>query len=179
MRFNIPNILTLVRISLAPVFVVAFYIPVQWNYVLATVIFVVAALTDMLDGYFARRLGQVSPFGAFLDPVADKLMVAVALVLLVERYPSLWLVLPAIVIIGREITVSALREWMAEVGSAGKVSVSVPGKVKTVLQMVALSCLIWGHSLYTIGLVLLYCAVLLTLWSMWQYLRNAWPDMRA
>ena len=122
---NIPNSLTLLRIALIPVFVVIFYLPFEWARIVAAVVFVLAAITDALDGYLARRLGQTSRLGAFLDPVADKLMVAVVLVLLVQAHPSIWLALPAAIIIGREITISALREWMAEGGERQRVAVAV------------------------------------------------------
>jgi len=180
---NLPNILTLSRIVLIPVFIIFFYLPVAWHYLAACVIFVLAAITDGLDGYYARKLGQTSALGAFLDPVADKLMVAVVLVLLVEDEPSIWLALPAAVIIGREITISALREWMAELGESRKVAVSGYGKLKTICQMVALGFLIYHNNLfgipiYTIGIVLLYIASILTLWSMFLYLQAAWPQIR-
>lgn len=180
---NLPNILTLFRIGLIPVFVLVFYLPFDWSNEAACTIFVAAATTDWLDGYLARRLQQVSKLGAFLDPVADKLMVAVALVLLVERHPGLLMTLPAAVIIGREITVSALREWMAELGASSKVAVSVYGKVKTIAQMVALPLLIYGEPLrgmpvYGLGLILLYVAAALTLISMCQYLASAWPKLK-
>ncbi|MEE9575650.1 MAG: CDP-diacylglycerol--glycerol-3-phosphate 3-phosphatidyltransferase, partial [Gammaproteobacteria bacterium] len=129
---NLPNALTLSRIILIPVFVLIFYMPVSWHYTAACMVFVLAAITDGLDGYYARKLGQTSALGAFLDPVADKLMIAVVLVLLVEDEPSIWLALPAAVIIGREITISALREWMAELGESSKVAVSGYGKLKTI-----------------------------------------------
>ena len=179
---TIPTVLTLLRIALIPVFVVAFYLPVTWANVAATAIFVVAGVTDWFDGYLARRLDQASPFGAFLDPVADKLMVAVALVLLVQSHPSAWLAVPAAVIIGREIAVSALREWMAELGERAHVAVSSLGKYKTTAQMVALVLLLYrdpiaGLPVLTIGLVLLYIAAGLTLWSMAVYLRAAWPAL--
>ena len=179
---NVPNSLTLVRIFLIPVFIVAFYLPVGWSHVLATGVFSLAAITDWLDGYLARRLNQTSKLGAFLDPVADKLMIAVVLVLLVQEHPTVWLALPAAVIVGREITVSALREWMAELGARGKVAVSMAGKIKTVTQMVALLLLIFrepllGLPVYQIGLVSLYIAALLTLWSMLQYIILAWPEL--
>ena len=172
---SLPNTLTISRIILLPVFVLLFYLPVAWHYQAAFLVFVLAAVTDCLDGYMARRLGQTSALGAFLDPVADKLMVAVALILLVQDQPSIWLTLPAAVIIGREITVSALREWMAEVGASDKVAVSGYGKLKTICQMVALSLLIFneplfGIPIYRIGIILLYVAALLTLWSMVLYL---------
>jgi len=179
---NLPNILTLSRIVLIPVFVIFFYLPVGWHYLAACVIFILAAITDGLDGYYARKLGQTSALGAFLDPVADKLMIAVVLVLLVEDEPSIWLALPAAVIIGREITISALREWMAELGESSKVAVSGYGKLKTICQMVALGFLVYHNTLfgipiYTIGIVLLYIASILTLWSMFLYMRAAWPQL--
>ncbi|MEX0952147.1 MAG: CDP-diacylglycerol--glycerol-3-phosphate 3-phosphatidyltransferase [Gammaproteobacteria bacterium] len=179
---NIPNSLTLLRIALIPVFVVIFYLPVEWRYLAATLIFALAALTDWLDGYLARRLNQISKLGAFLDPVADKLMVAVVLILLVQRDPNIWLALPAAVIIGREITVSALREWMAELGARSKVAVSILGKIKTTAQMVALLLLtfqesLFGLPIYQIGMVLLYISAILTLISMFQYLHSAWPKL--
>ncbi len=180
---NLPNALTLSRIVLIPVFIIFFYLPVGWHYIAACVIFVLAAITDGLDGYYARKLGQTSALGAFLDPVADKLMIAVILVMLVEDEPSIWLALPAAVIIGREITISALREWMAELGESKKVAVSGYGKLKTICQMVALGFLIFhnplfGIPIYTIGMVLLYVAAILTLWSMYLYLSAAWPQLR-
>ena len=180
---NIPNSLTLLRIAMIPIFVIVFYLPFAWSNVLSCIIFTIAALTDLLDGYLARKLQQISPLGAFLDPVADKLMVAVVLVLLVERDSSLLITLPAAVIIGREITVSALREWMAELGARSKVAVSVYGKIKTIAQMVALGILVFKESLYgipvyAIGMVLLYVAAALTLLSMYQYLTSAWPKLR-
>jgi CDP-diacylglycerol--glycerol-3-phosphate 3-phosphatidyltransferase len=179
---NIPNSLTLIRIFLIPVFVVAFYLPFSWNNLLATAIFSLAALTDLLDGYLARKLGQISKLGAFLDPVADKLMVAVVLVLVVQQHSTIWLALPAAVIIGREITVSALREWMAELGARRKVAVSFIGKFKTVLQMVALILLIYreallGLPMFRLGMIALYIAAILTLVSMVQYLIMAWPEL--
>lgn len=179
---NIPNSLTLLRILLIPVFIAVFYLPFKWHYQLAALFFTLAAVTDLLDGYLARRLGQISKLGAFLDPVADKLMVAIVLVLLVQEHPSIWLTLPAAVIIGREVTVSALREWMAELGARRKVAVSFIGKFKTVTQMIALILLIYHDDLFTlpvyaIGMVALYIAALLTLWSMVQYLYVAWPEL--
>jgi CDP-diacylglycerol--glycerol-3-phosphate 3-phosphatidyltransferase len=180
MNWNIPNILTLLRIILIPVLVVVFYSPGKWSYQISAAIFGIAALTDLLDGYLARRLNQLSPFGAFLDPVADKLMVAVALVLLVQDNPTLWFAVPAAIIIGREIAISALREWMAEIGARTKVAVSIIGKLKTTIQMVAILLLLYkvpvsALSTHTVGLVLLYIAAVLTLWSMVVYLHAAWP----
>ncbi|MGE0486918.1 MAG: CDP-diacylglycerol--glycerol-3-phosphate 3-phosphatidyltransferase [Gammaproteobacteria bacterium] len=180
---NLPNILTLLRIVLIPCFVVCFYLPFEGAAVTAAAVFGLAAITDWLDGYLARRLGQTSPFGAFLDPVADKLMVAVVLVVLLQVRPALWLALPVAIIIGREITVSALREWMAEVGARRKVAVSWLGKWKTALQMVALVLLVLSHApgapewvLWT-GAALLYAGTVMTLWSMCDYLRLAWPEL--
>lgn len=180
---NLPNILTLFRIGLIPVFVVVFYLPFGWNNEAACIVFVVAAITDLLDGFLARKLQQTSRFGAFLDPVADKLMVAVVLVLLVERNPGILLSLAAAVIIGREIAVSALREWMAELGARSKVAVSIYGKIKTIAQMTALPLLIYhdplyGLPVYSLGLALLYVAAVLTLVSMCQYLASAWPKLK-
>lgn len=182
MLFNAPNTLTLLRIVLIPVFVLLFYLPVPWGRMACAVVFLVAAVTDWIDGYLARRLDQTSPFGAFLDPVADKLMVAAALVLLVEADPRPLLSIAALVIIGREITISALREWMAELGSRAKVSVSMVGKIKTVAQMAAIVLLLYrdalfGVEVYMIGLILLYLAAALTLWSMFVYLNAAWPSL--
>jgi CDP-diacylglycerol--glycerol-3-phosphate 3-phosphatidyltransferase len=188
MTFTIPNILTLLRIVAIPVFVVVFYLPVSWAYVAAAALFTLAALTDWLDGYLARKWGQTSVFGAFLDPVADKLIVAAALVLLVEANPTtvsgVWMAIPAAIIIGREIAISALREWMAEIGKRTTVAVSLIGKFKTTAQMVAIILLLYrapvaGLPTVEIGFVLLYAAALLTLWSMIVYLRAAWPLLRA
>jgi CDP-diacylglycerol---glycerol-3-phosphate 3-phosphatidyltransferase len=180
--WNTPNLLTLLRILLIPVFVLVFYLPTVWSPYATALVFSAAAVTDFVDGYLARRWGQTSPLGAFLDPVADKLMVAVALVLLVQADPQVMLVLPAAVIIGREITVSALREWMAEIGARAKVAVSAIGKFKTTAQMISIILLLlrdasFGHWVYYPGLVLLYLAAMLTLWSMWVYLRAAWPAL--
>jgi CDP-diacylglycerol--glycerol-3-phosphate 3-phosphatidyltransferase/cardiolipin synthase len=180
--WNTPNLLTLLRIGLIPVFVGIFYIPAPWAGLACALVFSLAAITDWLDGYLARRWGQTSPLGAFLDPVADKLMVAVALVLLVQADPRAVLALPAAVIIGREIAVSALREWMAELGARAQVAVSMVGKFKTTAQMVAIILLILvatDSPIYDIGMVLLYIAAALTLWSMVLYLRAAWPSLTA
>lgn len=180
MQLNVPTLLTLMRIALIPVFVIIFYLPFSWVNMATAAIFGLAALTDWLDGYLARRLGQTSAFGAFLDPVADKLMVAVALILLVQQHPSMVFTVPAMIIVGREIAVSALREWMAELGNRAQVKVSVIGKFKTIAQMVALLLLLYHDPIgiiptQLIGMVLLYVAALLTLWSMVIYLRAAWP----
>ncbi|MDZ7853151.1 MAG: CDP-diacylglycerol--glycerol-3-phosphate 3-phosphatidyltransferase [Halomonas sp.] len=177
---NIPNLLTLARILFIPLLVVLFYLPFAWSMLLAAALFALAAITDWLDGYLARRWDQSTPFGAFLDPVADKLMVTVALALLIERYDAIWLTLPALVIIGREIVISALREWMAEMGKRGQVAVSWIGKVKTTLQMIALLVLLAfapGTPIALLGVVTLYIAALLTLWSMFLYLKAAWPHL--
>lgn len=180
--WSIPNILTYSRILMIPVFVGLFYLPGEWGHRIAAMVFLFAALTDWLDGYLARRWNQVSPLGAFLDPVADKLMVATALVLLVATDPKPLIAVSAAVIIGREITISALREWMAELGARTKVAVSYIGKVKTATQMTAILLMIYrsdflGLPLYEIGKFLLVVAVLLTLWSMLVYLRAAWPSL--
>ncbi|MBT3472806.1 MAG: CDP-diacylglycerol--glycerol-3-phosphate 3-phosphatidyltransferase, partial [Gammaproteobacteria bacterium] len=180
MQFNIPTILTLLRIILIPFFVVAFYLPMEWGRSAAALIFVLAGVTDWLDGYLARKWDQTSPFGAFLDPVADKLMVAAALLLLVSDMPELTVVVPAIVIIGREIAISALREWMAEMGERAHVAVSMIGKIKTTAQMAAIFLLLYQQPIgpfptQVVGMVLLYVAMVLTLWSMAIYLRAAWP----
>jgi CDP-diacylglycerol--glycerol-3-phosphate 3-phosphatidyltransferase len=177
---TIPNALTMMRILLVPVLVVAFYLPFRNHFPLAAVIFALAAITDWFDGYLARRLGQMTAFGAFLDPVADKLMVAVALVLLVERHDTVLFTLAACVIVGREIVVSALREWMAELGQRTSVAVSYVGKVKTVFQMVAITGLLAINPAADPGwqlilcYIVLYTAAVLTLWSMTVYLKAAW-----
>lgn len=177
---NLPNILTLSRIIMIPVFVVIFYLPVGWSYLVSAAIFALAAATDWLDGYLARKLDQSTPFGAFLDPVADKLMVAVALAVLIEEHSAILLTIPATVIIGREIVISALREWMAEIGSRASVAVSYIGKIKTTAQMCAIVGLLafppgvlWAN----VALALLYIAAILTLWSMGLYLKAAWADL--
>jgi CDP-diacylglycerol--glycerol-3-phosphate 3-phosphatidyltransferase/cardiolipin synthase len=182
-QVNVPILLTWLRIAFIPALMVVYYLPLPWAHALGSALFTLGALTDWLDGYLARRLAQVSAFGAFLDPVADKLMVAVALVLIVEFHPSPFVAVPAAVIIGREITISALREWMAGIGEQTRVKVSGVGKFKTVVQMFSLVLLLYhepilGIAIWELGLVLLYVAVLLTLWSMMVYLRAAWPTLR-
>jgi len=181
---NLPNILTLSRILLIPVFVTVYFLPGDNTYPWAALLFGLAALTDWMDGYLARRLGQTTPFGAFLDPVADKLIVVTALLLLIDSHSSIWLTLPAIVIVGREIVISALREWMAEMNSRGVVAVSWLGRAKTTIQMVAIFLLLANPAepdrpWVLIGYALLYAAVLLTLLSMANYLRAAWPTLIA
>ncbi len=181
---TIPNLLTAFRIALIPVFSGVFFIP-GWGPQASAVLFALASLTDWADGYLARRLGQSSAFGAFLDPVADKLIVCVALVLLVSRDNSLWLVAPACVIIGREIAISALREWLAGTRARSRISVSWLGKFKTLLQLVSLVLLLWAapdssELLYVYGLVLLGVAAAMTLVSMayylWLALRHENPE---
>jgi CDP-diacylglycerol--glycerol-3-phosphate 3-phosphatidyltransferase len=183
MRWTLPNILTWMRIAAIPLVVLAFYAPLHWADPAAGLIFAAAGITDSLDGYLARRLGQISRLGAFLDPVADKLIVATALVLLVSKDPRPAIVLMAAVIIGREIAISALREWMAEVGQRRKVAVSVLGKYKTILQVIGLSMMLYrwdllGLPIYKLGVILTVLAAVLTLFSMVVYLRAAWPDLR-
>jgi len=178
MRLNLPNTLTLIRIAMIPVIVVAFYLPFEWARPACAWIYAAAAITDWFDGYLARKLDQQSSLGAFLDPVADKLIVAVALVLLVSVYNNVFIVISTCVIIGREITISALREWMAEVGKSSKVSVSMLGKIKTTAQMFAIIFLLhrddWiGIPTYPVGFGLLIIAAVLTIVSMVIYLRAA------
>lgn len=165
-----------------PVFVVIYLSPGAWTYLASAALFGLAAFTDWLDGYLARRLNQTTPFGAFLDPVADKLIVVSALVVLIAQHHNMWLTLPGLIIVGREIVISALREWMAEMNSSGAVAVSMLGKVKTTLQMVAIALLLsrppdldsnWVIAAY----VLIYVAAFMTLWSMTVYLKAAWPTL--
>src|SRR5271170_1382384 len=183
-HWNVPNTLTWLRIVMIPGIAILFYLPFKWAHPAAGIGFALAGITDSLDGYYARKLGQTSRLGAFLDPVADKLIVATALVLIVSADPRRsFLVIVAIVIIGREIAVSALREWMAEIGARGRIKVSVWGKYKTIMQIVGLSFLLYrqnlfGLPIYRMGLVLTGIAVVLTLWSMFLYLKLAWPELR-
>ena len=163
-----------------PVLVLAFYLPYPWANDVAVGIFIAAGLTDWADGWIARRYGLTSPFGAFLDPVADKLIVTVALILIVQRHSEILIAVSAAVIVGREITISALREWMAELGERARVKVSRVGKSKTIFQMVAIGFLLFGEALLglpvlAIGRVLLVVAAVLTIWSMVIYLQSAWP----
>ena len=190
--FPIANILTVARIIMIPLVVVLFYMPQPWAKAATGWVFILAAVTDSLDGYLARKLGQTSALGAFLDPVADKLMVAVALILLVSYEPPLLelfvfnphtlITLTATVIVGREITISALREWMAEVGARAKVAVSSIGKLKTIFQMTGLSMMlfredVWFIPAFELGFYCLVAAAALTLWSMIVYLKAAWPEL--
>jgi CDP-diacylglycerol---glycerol-3-phosphate 3-phosphatidyltransferase len=183
MLWNLPNTLTWARIFAIPLIVLLFYAPYPWADPAAGLLFAVAGITDSLDGYFARRLGQISRLGAFLDPVADKLVVTVALVLLVSKDPRWFIVLTAATIIGREITISALREWMAEIGQRRKLAVSQLGKYKTILQIVGLSMMLFrwdlfGIPTYRLGVVLTVVAAVATLVSMIAYLRIAWPELK-
>ena len=183
MLWTVPNALTWMRIFAIPLVVVLFYMPFPWSDPAAGALFAIAGITDTLDGYYARKLGQTSRLGAFLDPVADKLIVAVALVLLVSKDQRLIVVLPAIVIIGREIAISALREWMAEIGQRRKVAVSKLGKLKTILQIVGLSMMlirwdVWFLPTYNLGVILTAIAAVLTVLSAIDYLRAAWPDLK-
>ncbi len=162
-----------------PCFVVAFYLPIKDAGLITAGIFCLAGITDWLDGFLARLLNQTSRFGAFLDPVADKLIVAVALVLLVGEYGKFWVTIPAAIIVSREIAISALREWMAEIGNRTKVSVSYIGKVKTFIQIISIIILLaypadWDIIWVKVGIALMYLAAILTLWSMISYLQAAW-----
>ncbi len=182
-HWNVPNTLTWLRILMIPAILVLFFLPYWWADPAACAAFALAGITDTLDGYYARKLGQTSRLGAFLDPVADKLIVAAALVLIVSKDPRWFVVIAAVVIIGREIAVSALREWMAEIGARGRIKVSNLGKYKTIMQIVGLSLLLFrqdlfGIPVYTLGLLLTAVATVLTLWSMVLYLRLAWPELR-
>lgn len=191
MKLTVPTILTLARIVMIPVLVLVFYLPYKWSNFASAAVFALAALTDWLDGWIARRYNLHSAFGAFLDPVADKLMVAVALFLIVQGHPTPWMALWAGVIVGREIAVSALREWMAEIGQRATVKVAVIGKIKTMAQMFALLCLLYSvvpgvkpapwpdDVIFHVGDWMLAAAALLTLWSGVQYLIAAWPALMA
>jgi CDP-diacylglycerol---glycerol-3-phosphate 3-phosphatidyltransferase len=177
---TLANQLTLLRILLIPLFVGAFYLPFSWAHLATALIFSLAAITDWADGYVARKYNQFTPFGAFLDPVADKLMVAIALLLLVTlHHDSAWFVVAAAIIVGREIIISALREWMAELGQRASVAVSFIGKIKTTLQMIAIIVLLSNIQIFqVIGFIALAGAAALTLWSMVLYLKAAAPYMR-
>lgn len=194
--FNWPNVLTLVRISVIPLLVIFFYLPVWWGHLAAATVFAIASITDWLDGYLARYLKQLTKLGAFLDPVADKLMVSIALVLIVAEptfqfvtvtsevvsIPTAVITIPAAIIVAREIIVSALREWMAEIGKRANVAVSSLGKVKTAVQMLALVFLLYCDntthaSLVFMAYLLLYVAAVLTIWSMFIYLKAAWSQL--
>ncbi len=187
MPLTIPNILTVARIIAIPVFIIAYFLSTDQRNTVAVAIFVLAALTDWLDGFLARKLKEVSPFGAFLDPVADKLIVCTALVLLVSDdnvsdqvlFQSIFTI-SVIIIVGREVSVVALREWMAEMGQRANIATSYLSKGKTFLQMLAIVLLLYGQSIHEFptlvaGELLLYIAAALTIWTMFLYLRNAWP----
>jgi len=181
-KLTSPNLLTLLRIALIPVIVLVFFLPYAWSPPVTCAIFALAGVTDWLDGYLARRFNESSAFGRFLDPVADKLMVATTLLLLLSADPTLWLTLAVMVIIGREIAVSALREWMAEQGSGRHVPVSFTAKVKTTVQMLAIGFMLFRYPLgwfesYEVGVALMLAAAGLTLWSLFLYLLAAWPDL--
>lgn len=188
MPFNIPILLTWLRVALIPLVIGVFYLPDAWlppfeKSMASTAVFIIAAITDWFDGFLARRWNQTSAFGAFLDPVADKLMVAGALLLLVQLGRADAMV--AFVIIGREIAISALREWMAQIGASKSVAVSSIGKIKTVAQMVAIPMLLYYDTVFGVidtgfwGQWLLLFAAILTVWSMLYYLRKAWPLIKA
>jgi len=183
MHITIPTALTLFRILLLPVMVFVFYAPFRGANIAAALIFIAAAITDWLDGWVARRWNMGSAFGAFLDPVADKLMVAVTLFLLVQENPTPLLAVTSAVIVGREISISALREWMAEIGQRATVRVATVGKIKTLMQIVAIVVLLYQHDLaslrpFYVGESLLVIAAGLTIWSGLQYVRAAWPVLR-
>jgi len=180
---SLPNLLTWIRILAIPLVVVLFFLPVAWAGPASGLLFALAGITDYFDGYLARKLDQTSRFGAFLDPVADKLIVATALVLIVQRDPTVTLAIVAAIIIGREITVSALREWMSEIGASAKVKVTFYGKWKTTVQIFGISMMLYQHDLigipiYRTGEILVYVAAGLTILSMVDYLRSAWPSLR-
>ncbi|PIV36375.1 MAG: CDP-diacylglycerol--glycerol-3-phosphate 3-phosphatidyltransferase [Lysobacterales bacterium CG02_land_8_20_14_3_00_62_12] len=186
---TLPNMLTMFRIVLVPILVATFYLPFKGANLVAAGMFAVGAITDWLDGWIARRFGQTSAFGAFLDPVADKLTVTVTLFLLVQADPSPLMAVICAIIVGREITISALREWMAEIGERSKVKVAGLGKIKTIVQMVAIVILLWrqpgfdfhvmvGVKFYELGQWMLGTAAVLTIWSGVIYLRAAWPIIR-
>jgi len=185
MRLTLPLLLTILRVAVIPVVLALFYLPIPYARQIATVLYAAACITDWFDGWLARRWGQTSKFGAFLDPVADKLLVAVCLVMLLHAQTNanpMFSLLVAI-IIGREITISALREWMAELGSRANVAVSWIGKLKTTFQMTAIGMMIWeiptfGLPWFDMGFALLFVAAVLTIWSMIIYLKAAWPMMK-
>ncbi|MFJ5158177.1 CDP-diacylglycerol--glycerol-3-phosphate 3-phosphatidyltransferase [Pantoea sp. NPDC088449] len=175
MKLNIPISLTLLRFFLIPFFVITNYMDSAWSTAMTAIIFLVASATDWLDGFLARKLNQTTKFGAFLDPVADKVLITIALVLIAEHFHSWWVTIPAAIIIAREIIISALREWMAELGERSSVKVSRAGKVKTSLQMICLTALLWrsGLTITSIGIIALYASTALTIYSMYDYLSSA------
>lgn len=179
---NIPISITLLRIAAIPIVVLLYLLPFDWSHAAAALIFLLAALSDWLDGYLARALSQTTDFGAFLDPVADKLLVSISLIFILAYHPVIGLSIPIAIIIGREVAISALREWMAEMGKRAGVRVSFIGKVKTVLQMTAIFVLLWYTKntlviLKWLGPILLWVAAVLTVWSMIVYIKLAWSDL--
>ncbi|MCP4491415.1 MAG: CDP-diacylglycerol--glycerol-3-phosphate 3-phosphatidyltransferase [Gammaproteobacteria bacterium] len=183
MKLTLPTAITLFRIVLIPIFVVVFYLPFAWSNLAAAALFALASISDWVDGYLARMLKQESSFGAFLDPVADKLMVVVAIILLVQTHPSIYIAIPSLVIVAREISISALREWMAELGDRTSVKVSFIAKAKTAAQLFSLSLMIYaepveGLPVFEIGMGFYYLAAIFTIVSMFIYLRAAWPVIK-
>ena len=183
MILNIPTVLTLLRIGSIPIIMVIFYLPIEDSRKWCALIFIIASVTDWIDGFIARKLDLHTSFGEFLDPVADKLLVVIILVLIVQADPAIYISIPAAIIIGREVTVASLREWMAKLGQRPKVKVSWVGKCKTFFQMLAITCLIFNADLFQIpvreiGLVSIYIAAALALWSMWHYIQVALPEFR-
>ncbi|MFQ3288256.1 MAG: CDP-diacylglycerol--glycerol-3-phosphate 3-phosphatidyltransferase [Alteromonadaceae bacterium] len=191
--WTIPNQITVFRIILIPIFIIVFYLPVSWNHFGAFVVFWLASVSDALDGYLARKLNQTSAFGAFIDPVADKLMVVTALIVIVQDYQTWWISIPAMIMIAREIFISALREFMSSIGKRNEIAVSEMGKYKTFAQMLSLQGLIWRPD-YDIPLILFdfphqilmgiaysmfFVATILTIWSMVSYFIVAWPELKA
>ena len=176
---NLPNIITLTRIALIPVFLIVYYLSDGPAYFYAAFVFWFAGVSDALDGYLARKLNQSTPFGAFLDPIADKVMVTAGFFVIVEQYQSLWVTVPAIAMLGREFIMSGLREWMSALGKRDVVAVSAWGKAKTVAQMLALIDLIWNFNWLLTGLsfIYYYIAFGLTMYSLWEYFKGAWPHM--
>ena len=180
MHLTLPTAITLFRIVLIPLFVIVFYLPFSWTNIAGAAIFFVACVSDWVDGYLARSMKLESPFGAFLDPVADKLIVVVIIVLLVQANPSIYVALPSVIIVAREISISALREWMAQIGSSATLKVSFIGKAKTMAQMWALGFMVFrdpflGLPIFEIGLAIYYLAAILNIVSMVIYMRAAWP----
>ena len=179
--WNLPNKITLIRILMIPIFIIVYYLPLELNHIISAIIFAVAALTDWVDGFIARKYDMVTKFGEFLDPLADKLIVVAALALLLEVYATPWFAIPAILIIGRELVISGLREWMAKIGLSNKVKVSMIGKVKTWVQMIAIAVLLIASNQYlfftSLGFILIYAAAFMSVWSMIHYLKQAWPQL--
>lgn len=177
---TLPNIITFIRIALIPVFLLVYYLSEGPSYFYAAFVFWFAGVSDALDGYLARKLNQSTPFGAFLDPVADKVMVTAGMFVIVEQYQSIWVTIPAVVMLSREIIMSALREWMSQLGKRDVVAVSKMGKTKTVAQMLALIGLIWNHGTLLTGLsfAYYYIAFILTVWSLYEYFSAAWVHLK-